>query len=119
MINKIVVSLIQERVADTFGFPVYRLDNGTELTKELFTELMYEMKDDNYTFFMDDIIAEAVKVGMTGDEVYYVLTDVCNAYKDIIELLDNSPELHKQQLINKFYEYINKGLQAETKTLVN
>ncbi|KLA27752.1 hypothetical protein H7U08_06980 [Bacillus cereus] len=119
MINKIVVSLIQERVADTFGFPVYRLDNGTELTKELFIELMYEMEYKDHSFYMDDIIAEAHKVGMTAEEVLQSLTEVCNAYKDIIEILEHAPEVHKQQLINKFYGYINDGLRAETKTFLN
>lgn len=119
MINKIIVTLIQERVADTFGYPVYRLDNAELLNKEVFTELLYEMEYKAPAFFMDDIIVEAAKVGMTAEEVLYTLTEVCNAYKDIIDILEHAPELHKQKLIDTFYSYINDGLQTETKALIN
>ncbi|ANN33991.1 hypothetical protein A9498_21855 [Bacillus thuringiensis serovar coreanensis] len=119
MINKIIVTLIQERVADTFGYPVYRLDKEELLNKEVFTQLLYEMEYKDHSFYMDDIIAEAHKVGMTAEEVLQSLTEVCNAYKDIIEILEHAPEPHKQKLIDTFYSYINDGLQAETKALLN
>ncbi|MCU5063562.1 hypothetical protein OB986_20280 [Bacillus cereus] len=56
---------------------------------------------------------------MTAEEVLYTLTEVCNAYKSIIELLEQAPESHKNQLINKFLTLIDAGLRAEAKTLLN
>ncbi|PEL52996.1 hypothetical protein CN505_15980 [Bacillus cereus] len=119
MINKIIVTLIQERVAEAFGFPVYKLDNDTVLDRDLLAELLFEMEDKDPSFYVDDIITEAHKVGMTAEEVLYTLTEICNAYKDMIVLLAQAPQSHKNQLIDKFLTLIDAGLCAEAKTLLN
>ncbi|PHC89091.1 hypothetical protein [Bacillus pseudomycoides] len=119
MINKIIVTLIQERVAAAFNFPVYNLDNETVLDRDSLADMLYEMEDKDPSFYVDDIVEEAQKVGMNAEEVLYTLTEVCNAYKSMIELLEQAPESHKNQLIDKFLTLIDAGLCAETKTLLN
>lgn len=119
MKNKIIVTLIQERVAAAFNFPVYNLDNETVLDRDSLADMLYEMEDKYPSFYVDDIIEEAQKVGMNAEEVLYTLTEVCNAYKDLIELLAQAPELHKNQLIDKFLTLIDAGLCADAKTILN
>ncbi|PFA47901.1 hypothetical protein CN391_25880 [Bacillus anthracis] len=119
MVNKIIVTLIQERIADTFNFPVYNLDNEKVLDRDSLSELLSKMEDKDPPFYMDNIIEEAQKVGMAAEEVWNTVMEVCNAYKSVIELLEKAPESQKNQLLDSFLNYIDVGLRAEEKTMPN
>lgn len=119
MANKIIVTLIQERVAEAFDFPINTLDNETILDRDSLFELLSQMEYKHPSFRMDDIIEEAQKVGMAAEEVLYTVMEVCNAYKSVIELIETAPKAVQNQLLDSFLNLIDMGIRAESKTMLN
>lgn len=119
MENILIVTLIRERIADAFNFSTEPIGNETELTRDMVYEMVIAMNDIDPSFQLDDIIKEAEKVGMTAEEVHMVAMEVCDAYKQMIDILKRSPDRLTDGLLESFLKYIENGQRAKSKEMLN
>ncbi|MDF9450958.1 hypothetical protein [Bacillus toyonensis] len=118
MENILIITLIQERIADAFNFSTDPIDSE-ELDRDVLFEMLNAMNDIDPSFQLDDIIKEAEKVGMTAEEVHAVVMEVCDAYKQIIYLLKKSPDRLTDGLLESFMKYTEDGQRAKVKMMLN
>ncbi|WP_377864473.1 hypothetical protein [Bacillus sp. R86525] len=116
--NILIVTFIQERIADAFNFSTDPMDSE-ELDRDVLFEMLIAMNDIDPSFQLDDIIKEAEKVGMTAEEVHMVAMEVCDAYKRLIELVKKSPERVTDGLLESYLKYADNGQRAKSKTMLN
>ncbi|MEG3529144.1 hypothetical protein V4483_15570 [Bacillus paranthracis] len=115
MINTLIVTLIQDRIAAAFNFSTDPIGNETELTRDMVFEMLTGMNDIDPSFQLDDIIKEAEKVGMTAEEVHMVAAEVCDAYKKMIDIVRKSPEKATNDMLN----VLLNGQRANSKAMLN
>ncbi|EPY7711042.1 hypothetical protein ACN1JM_003190 [Bacillus pacificus] len=119
MVNTLIVTLIQERIANAFNFSTDPIGNETEITRDMVFEMLTAMDDTDPSFQLDDIIREAEKVGMTADEVWGVAMEMCDAYKKMIDIIRKSPERATTDMLNSLLKYEANGQRAKSKSMLN